>query len=178
MSLKLPRPQAADPYALMVAFNQFAEGIEKWAHRVEVPTPIARRRQRRQRASLGSQAALAEERRLLYVGITRARRHLSLTWTRRPSRFLAELGVSPPNEAARRPEDELPPGVHDAEAAAPGACEGGRGSGVRRLPQLDTRGDRRARPRTLGELAGVPGVGPAKLERYGADVLAALSGAT
>ena len=30
-------------------------------------------------------------------------------------------------------------------------------------------------PRTLAELARVPGVGPAKLERYGADVLAALA---
>jgi superfamily II DNA helicase RecQ len=30
-------------------------------------------------------------------------------------------------------------------------------------------------PRTLGELAPVPGVGPAKLERYGADVLAVLA---
>jgi ATP-dependent DNA helicase RecQ len=31
------------------------------------------------------------------------------------------------------------------------------------------------KPRTLAELATVPGVGPAKLERYGADVLAALA---
>ena len=31
-----------------------------------------------------------------------------------------------------------------------------------------------AQPRTLAELAAVPGVGPAKLERYGGDVLAAL----
>ena len=50
--------------------------------------------------------ALAEERRLLYVGITRARRHLALSWasqrvsatgkpgTRKPSRFLAALGVT------------------------------------------------------------------------------------
>ena len=30
-------------------------------------------------------------------------------------------------------------------------------------------------PRTLAELAGVPGVGPTKLERYGEDVLAALA---
>jgi superfamily II DNA helicase RecQ len=30
-------------------------------------------------------------------------------------------------------------------------------------------------PRTLAELAAVPGIGPAKLERYGADVLAALA---
>ena len=31
------------------------------------------------------------------------------------------------------------------------------------------------RPKTLNELATVPGVGPTKLERYGEDVLAALS---
>lgn len=44
-------------------------------------------------------AALDEERRLLYVGITRARRHLHVTWSRSsqhaqraPSRFLSELG--------------------------------------------------------------------------------------
>ncbi len=45
-------------------------------------------------------AEVDEERRLLYVGITRARRHLSLTWTlsrgggrstRRPSRFLSAI---------------------------------------------------------------------------------------
>ena len=31
------------------------------------------------------------------------------------------------------------------------------------------------KPRTLAELASVPGVGPAKLERYGEDLLAALA---
>ena len=31
------------------------------------------------------------------------------------------------------------------------------------------------RPRSLAELAAVPGVGPAKLERYGDEVLAALA---
>jgi DNA helicase-2/ATP-dependent DNA helicase PcrA len=48
--------------------------------------------------------AIDEERRLLYVGITRARRRLSLSWSRRglrghdrePSRFLAELRTSTP----------------------------------------------------------------------------------
>src|SRR5439155_23841219 len=34
---------------------------------------------------------LAEERRLFYVGMTRAKRGLALTWVRRPSRFLEEL---------------------------------------------------------------------------------------
>jgi superfamily II DNA helicase RecQ len=32
-------------------------------------------------------------------------------------------------------------------------------------------------PRTLSELASVPGVGPTKLERYGEEVLAALAAA-
>jgi ATP-dependent DNA helicase RecQ len=32
------------------------------------------------------------------------------------------------------------------------------------------------RPASLAELAAVPGVGPSKLERYGADVLAVLAG--
>src|SRR5205814_3366628 len=48
----------------------------------------------------------AEERRLLYVGMTRARRWLALTWSRRPSPFLAELGVatSPSRTPAAAPE--------------------------------------------------------------------------
>jgi DNA helicase-2/ATP-dependent DNA helicase PcrA len=58
-----------------------------------------------------------EERRLLYVGVTRARVHLSLSWAlarapggrkgRRPSRFLDGVGTtataSPPRRAMRRP---------------------------------------------------------------------------
>src|SRR5207253_3160297 len=38
-------------------------------------------------------AQIAEERRLLYVGITRAKRELVVTWVKKPSRFLGELGV-------------------------------------------------------------------------------------
>ena len=37
-----------------------------------------------------TEAERAEERRLLYVGMTRARRWLTLTWSRRPSPFLTE----------------------------------------------------------------------------------------
>src|SRR5207237_46635 len=60
--------------------------------------------------ALGDDKAIAEGRRLLYVGITRARKHLALTWTRRPSRFLAELGVETRRESApRRSEEDLPP---------------------------------------------------------------------
>ena len=55
--------------------------------------------------------AEAEERRLLYVGITRARDHLAITWSRhptpgaprrRPSRFLAGLLAAPPSSVEIR----------------------------------------------------------------------------
>src|SRR5712671_3360864 len=61
------------------------------------------------RNAFDDDAAIAEERRLLYVGITRARRHLTLSWAhrrigsagtevqRKPSRFLAML--EPPRSA-------------------------------------------------------------------------------
>jgi DNA helicase II / ATP-dependent DNA helicase PcrA len=115
-------------------------------------------------------AEIAEERRLLYVGMTRAKRVLWLTWSGKPSRFLAELGVKASAPAAVKAEwtpgaqrlrewratraktDGVPPYVvfHDSvlhEIAA-------------------------ARPASLGELAQISGVGPAKLERYGDDLLA------
>ena len=118
---------------------------------------------------------LAEERRLFYVGITRAKRWLAITWTagEKPSRFLKELGVvsaarpkekpasTPEFEALRRwradraKADEVPAYVvfHDAtlhEIAA-------------------------VRPQTREELSSISGVGPAKLERYADDLLEALA---
>jgi DNA helicase-2/ATP-dependent DNA helicase PcrA len=111
---------------------------------------------------------LAEERRLLYVGITRARRELAITWVRRPSRFLGELGIGASSESspgfdalrawrlARARSEDVPAYVvfHN-----------------RTLEEIAAR-----RPRSLGELAAVSGVGPAKLERYGRELLAALEG--
>jgi DNA helicase-2/ATP-dependent DNA helicase PcrA len=111
---------------------------------------------------------IAEERRLLYVGITRAKRELVVTWVKKPSRFLEELGVGPsrsePPEGfdalkawrlARSREDDVPAYLvfHNST-----------------LEEIAAR-----KPQSLDELAAVPGVGPAKLERYGEGVLAALA---
>ena len=128
--------------------------------------------------ALGDADAIAEERRLLYVGITRARRHLALTWTRRPSRFLAELGVETRRDPPpRRSEEELPPSF---DTLRKWRFERAKADEVpayvvfhnSTLAEIAERG-----PRTLSELAAVPGVGPTKLERYGAEILAALAAA-
>jgi DNA helicase II / ATP-dependent DNA helicase PcrA len=116
---------------------------------------------------------LAEERRLLYVGLTRAKRHLVVTWSGRPSRFLGELGIETRARSAepddpvyaalkkwrlqRATADDLPAYVvfHNST-----------------LAEIAGR-----KPRDLSELGAVPGVGPAKLERYGDEVIAILTAA-
>ena len=119
--------------------------------------------------------ALAEERRLLYVGITRAKRHLTVTWSGKPSRFLAELDVET-RVAAPKPAVEPDDPVYDtlkrwrletARAEEKPAYVIFHNSTLAEIV-------RRA-PRSHAELAAVPGVGPAKLERYGDEVLAVLS---
>jgi DNA helicase-2/ATP-dependent DNA helicase PcrA len=129
------------------------------------------------RAALRVPTQIAEERRLLYVGLTRARRHLAVTWAGKPSRFLLELGV----EAAATPR----PKRREAEPDDPTyvALKEWRLKRSKRddvpayvvfhnstLAEIAAR-----RPTTIAELASVPGIGPAKLERYGADVLEALA---
>jgi ATP-dependent DNA helicase UvrD/PcrA len=126
-----------------------------------------------------SDDAVAEERRLLYVGMTRARRHLAITWvaTAKPSRFLAELGVTTVGQRrpVRKPAEELPPSFAALRAWR---LERARQDGVpayvvfhdSTLAEIAERS-----PTTRGELATVSGVGPAKLERYAEDVLAALA---
>jgi DNA helicase-2/ATP-dependent DNA helicase PcrA len=122
--------------------------------------------------------AVAEERRLLYVGMTRAKRHLFLTRAGRPSPFLGELGIDDGPERPPKPDDaELPPVYRALKAWR---LTRARLDGVpafvvfhdRTLAEIATR-----RPGTAAELAGVSGVGPAKLERYGSEVLATLEGA-
>ena len=119
-----------------------------------------------------------EERRLFYVGLTRAKRHLLVTWQGKPSRFLDELGVraaAPPLPKRERPVLEQTPtvqGLREWRLARARADE---------VPAYVVFNDRTlaelaARtPRTLAELAAVPGIGPAKLERYGSELLARLA---
>ena len=117
-----------------------------------------------------SRADVDEERRLLYVGLTRARVHLWLSWSGKPSRFLKELGASP----ARLPREarEWSP---DAQRLRDWRLERARTDGV---PPYVVFHDSvlqaiaAARPGSLGELSQIAGVGPAKLERYGEELLA------
>jgi DNA helicase II / ATP-dependent DNA helicase PcrA len=141
--------------------------------------------------------AIEEERRLLYVGVTRARLRLYLSWalarsaggrrTRQPSRFLD--GVRPAARPAR-------PGQRRSGLAAPERPSGQPGSplflrlrewrrGIAKeqgVPAyvvfsdatLAVIADRR--PASTAELAGIPGVGQVKLDRYGAAVLALCAG--
>jgi DNA helicase-2/ATP-dependent DNA helicase PcrA len=142
-----------------------------------------------------SEAQLAEERRLLYVGITRARQRLGLSWAlarspgqrrgRRPSRFLDGLRPT----AAR----DLVPKQAKRKSPAPEAADAelfGRLRGWRRL-QSEAQGSppyivfsdatlvaiADAKPASRAALAQISGVGPMKLDRYAEPLLAVLGGA-
>jgi DNA helicase-2/ATP-dependent DNA helicase PcrA len=133
-----------------------------------------------------SDEALTEERRLLYVGITRARTYLYLTWTlggKKPSRFLGELAAGTEHHVAVRREDGEPrqPKAADGpllKALKAWRLERSRTDDVpayvvfhdKTLVEIAAR-----EPRSLAELASIAGVGPAKLDRYGPDVLGILS---
>ena len=151
------------------------------------------------RQAFDDDAALAEERRLLYVGITRARRQLHLSWAdrretrgrearRTRSRFLAGLrsaaarprsagsglgglpaGADPRARATgrrRRPALRRAPCVAHRAARARSGCRPTSSPTTRRSPRSRPRGRRR-----LAALERVKGIGPAKLDKYGADIL-------
>ncbi|HEY2766405.1 MAG TPA: ATP-dependent DNA helicase UvrD2 [Pseudonocardiaceae bacterium] len=188
----------------------------------------------------GDRAALEEERRLLYVGITRARRWLALSWalsrtaggrrSRRRSRFLHGLipaehpaGRIPAADTARSPVTAAAAGA--VTGAAAGAATGAAKARCRvcgapvtgtlavKLSRcvscpsdvdpelLDRLRDWRAgrakeqkvpgfvvftdatltaiaeqRPTDAAGLTAIPGIGSAKLNQYGAEVLALLRG--
>ncbi len=119
-----------------------------------------------------------EERRLFYVGLTRAKRHLLVTWDGRPSRFLDELGVRAAAPPLAKKERAALPQTPTVQALREWRLARARADEVpayvvfsdRTLAELAAR-----TPRTIAELAAVPGIGPAKLERFGPELLAQLA---
>ena len=136
-------------------------------------------------------AAVAEERRLLYVGITRAREHLQLSYSRsrapggrasrKRTRFLDGLW-SDDAGARRRRRDAAPLGDHDPELyerlrewRSRVATEADRPA-YTVLVDATLEEIARLRPDGVAALSRVRGIGPAKIDRYGAAILAVVAG--
>jgi DNA helicase-2/ATP-dependent DNA helicase PcrA len=140
-------------------------------------------------------ADLAEERRLLYVGITRARQHLELSYgrartpggraSRRRSRFLDGLW---PQEGRARFGDgrarAVPRLTGEADPVLLEALHTWRTDLARATskPAYTVLGDAtlaaiaELKPASVPELARVQGIGPAKIDKYGPDLLALVAG--
>ncbi|MHB8459542.1 MAG: ATP-dependent helicase [Candidatus Limnocylindrales bacterium] len=149
------------------------------------------------------EASLDEERRLLYVGITRARVHLVLSWAesragtagrearRRPSRFLADLAPARSARLPARPRgrvrvlpDATPGPVAKAGDPLVDALRAWRLERARAdaVPAYVVAHDAtlaaiaEARPGSIAALRRVKGMGPAKLDRYGTEILGVVAG--
>jgi DNA helicase-2/ATP-dependent DNA helicase PcrA len=135
---------------------------------------------------------IAEERRLLYVGITRAREHLALSWAlartpgqrrgRRPSRFLDGLRPETPRAPVRKTKSPRPEAEdaalfgrmrawRKAQADAQGVPPYVVFSDATLVAIADAHPDNRA------ALSRISGVGPTKLDRYAEPLLQLVSGA-
>ncbi|HJP88204.1 MAG TPA: ATP-dependent DNA helicase UvrD2 [Candidatus Limnocylindrales bacterium] len=148
-----------------------------------------------------TEEAIAEERRLLYVGITRARRYLALSWAERrpgqgdresrrhPSEFLVALRDKParavvdasgrhvttlpsaPMSAGRRSREVSDPLIAALKAWR---LDAARSDGVPAyVVAPDTLLDEIVdqRPTTIAALRRVKGMGPSRLSRYGHELL-------
>ncbi len=165
-------------------------------------------------------AQLEEERRLLYVGITRAREHLALSWsaaraaggrrTRQPSRFLdgltpagASRALAPtPGRKSKtlarcrtcgRPLATAAEKVLGHCPACPAQVDDALFSRLREWRSLTAKALRQpaycvftdatltaiaeGRPGSRQQLATIPGVGAAKLDKYAAQLVALVDGA-
>ncbi len=154
--------------------------------------------------ALSDPVALQEERRLLYVGITRARVHLALSWAenranpngsvgrRKPSRFLEALEPGGTPRARQAPgrvtviQDTFAPPSTPVGEGILAALKAWRTARARHdaVPAyviahdvtLEAIAD--ARPMSLPALRRVKGMGPGRLERYGEEILGITTRAT
>jgi DNA helicase II / ATP-dependent DNA helicase PcrA len=154
-----------------------------------------------------------EERRLLYVGVTRARRHLWLSWaltrpgrggrqqTRRPSRLLFNLAEGAPRSGRGARRDGTDPNtarntssrrstplreLSGTQAVLAERLRAWRAQRARQdaVPAFVICSDRtlaelataRMVPAGRADLLRVHGLGPAKVDRYGAELLRVLHG--
>ncbi|HVU92925.1 MAG TPA: UvrD-helicase domain-containing protein [Jatrophihabitans sp.] len=136
---------------------------------------------------------IAEERRLLYVGITRARERLALSWalarspgqrrSRRPSRFLD--GLRPAAAFIPAAKKSRPKKAEAADAELFGRLRAWRKAQAEAqgVPPYVVFSDATlvaiadSRPKSRDGLAQISGVGPTKLTRYAAPVLEVIGGA-
>lgn len=137
-----------------------------------------------------------EERRLFHVAITRASEHATIVTGGRPSPFVEELTTEPSTNPSERRivSSHRPEPVRSSRQSAPTSDDPAAdldADGQRRFAALrDLRNDlrdgkpayvvfdnktlaaiARQAPTSLAELSRISGVGPAKLERYGAAVV-------
>ncbi|MCU1502799.1 MAG: putative ATP-dependent helicase [Ilumatobacteraceae bacterium] len=135
-----------------------------------------------------------EERRLFHVAITRASAAVTIVAGDQPSRFIAELVTEP--SATPDPDERPIQRAAPAPATRPGDLLGGNDAAlfeelraVRRhlaagKPAYTVVADATLaaiaaqRPTSLAALALIKGIGPSKLEQYGAALLAAVESAT
>ncbi|HEY8845459.1 MAG TPA: ATP-dependent DNA helicase UvrD2 [Candidatus Limnocylindrales bacterium] len=150
------------------------------------------------RQAIDDTEALAEERRLLYVGMTRARRMLHLSWAdrretrgrdarRQRSRFLDGLVPVPPRRVVRHADGFAAPQPRRSPDEDPlfAALRVWRTSRARddAVPAFVVAHDQTLlaiadlRPASMAALRRVQGIGPAKLDKYGEEILAVIEAA-
>jgi DNA helicase II / ATP-dependent DNA helicase PcrA len=136
-----------------------------------------------------TEEALAEEKRLLYVGITRAKVHLTLSYsrarsaggksTRKRTRFLEgiwpDLRAAPPTRQHKTAAGDLGVGdlrvFEELKAWRIAHAQSQSKPAFTILVDTSLVEIAQRRPKTLGQLAGVRGVGPSKLDLYGREIL-------